>query len=515
MEEKSGTENGIFAFWDLIAQEAYLPASEYLKGRTFEEFMERENRKRVWLFGCNMAAETFIAEFRDTLQITGVLDNAKAKQGNSFCGVQIFDPEKITKELMPDQDVILIAMRLNADKIAEQLNELGFFNYYSLGVLLSGVDPYKSFIRKFIDISKKEPLKNIVLMESLNDFDGNAGALFEYLRRRGSDACFAWILKNETSPPAYMGESDLLLYPDRSVEDLKSFVQIRAAAKWEIWECDPIKKVRPDQINVFLQHYGMGYKQVARLYNSPDYVDYALTTTPFVHEMEKNSILYAPHTRFLYGELPRNDVFVHRNYNELAKITGKRYCKTVMWAPTLRESARFHRVDSDIAYPYGISMIYSQEQMMALNDFLEEEDMLLIIKIHPRQKLNYTDDGYSNILYLDGESVRRLHPYKLLTQMDAMLTDYSSIVFDYMLLDRPIAWVLEDRAHYKIEYLMDNPMEYMPGEKIYSMEDLFRFLTQIKEGEDPYRDERRKICARCNPPMEGKGCERLAEALGL
>ena len=99
--------------------------------------------------------------------------------------------------------------------------------------------------------------------------------------------------------------------------------------------------------------------------------------------------------------------------------------------------------------------------------------------------------------------------------MDAMITDYSSIVFDYMLLDRPCAWVLEDREHYKIRYLMDDPDKYMPGEKIYKMEELLNFLKDVSDGRDPYRKERREICARCNPPAEGRGCEHLAEVLGL
>ena len=186
-----------------------------------------------------------------------------------------------------------------------------------------------------------------------------------------------------------------------------------------------------------------------------------------------------------------------------------------MWAPTLRESRYFNRMDSDIKHPFGISLIYEETQMEQVNDFLKSLDMLLIIKIHPRQKINFDEVEYSNILYIDGVKSKEIHGYKLLTQMDAMMTDYSSIVFDYMLLDRPIAWVLEDRAHYKIEYLMDNPDEYMPGEKIFNLEDLYRFLGDVAEGKDIYKEDRNRICDRCNPPFEGKGSEHLREVLGL
>lgn len=217
----------------------------------------------------------------------------------------------------------------------------------------------------------------------------------------------------------------------------------------------------------------------------------------------------------IFGELPRNDVLFSKGWKELEKITLQNYDKAVMWAPTLRDSKLYNRVDSDLEYPFGISVIYTEDEMDRLNDFLEERNMLLLIKIHPRQKCNYTDRKYSNILYLNGETVKKVHAYKLLTQMDAMISDYSSIVFDYMLLDRPIAWALEDMGHYQIQFLMDNPLDFMPGEKIYRFQDLLEFLEHVSNGEDFFRKERSVVAEKYNAPMEGKGCEKIANVLGL
>ena len=55
----------------------------------------------------------------------------------------------------------------------------------------------------------------------------------------------------------------------------------------------------------------------------------------------------------------------------------------------------------------------------------------------------------------------------------------------------------------------------MPGGKIYRIDDLLKFLTNVSEGIDTYGDQRRKICGRCNYPFDGKGSERLLEVLGL
>ena len=351
-------------------------------------------------------------------------------------------------------------------------------------------------------------------MESTNDFDGNTGALYEFLRKKGVEHKFIWITKRKASENNLLDDRDEVIYPE-DIESIKKYMRYRIKAKWEIWDNYEIRKVRPDQINVFLQHYGMGYKMIRNWYHAPSYVDYVLTPNKFVRELEQDAIDFPQGCSFIYGELPRNDALYKKDWKELEKLTQRKFSKTVLWAPTLRESARFNRVDSDIEYPFGISLIYKEKDMHRLNDWLKGTGILLVIKPHPRQKLNYEDKDYENIIYLTADRVKNIHAYGLLTQMDALITDYSSIVFDYMLLDRPCAWVLEDREHYKIDYLMENPEEYMPGEKIYTIDDLYRFLTDVRVGRDPYREERQRVCAICNPPFEGRGCERLAEVLGL
>ena len=62
---------------------------------------------------------------------------------------------------------------------------------------------------------------------------------------------------------------------------------------------------------------------------------------------------------------------------------------------------------------------------------------------------------------------------------------------------------------------MDNPMEYMPGEKIYSLQDIFSFLENVKNNIDLYKEQRGIISARCNAPAKGMGCKALVEKLKL
>ena len=107
--------------------------------------------------------------------------------------------------------------------------------------------------------------------------------------------------------------------------------------------------------------------------------------------------------------------------------------------------------------------------------------------------------------------------YSLVREADALITDYSSVYFDYLLLDRPIAFVLEDLGSYRGNrgFVVERPLDYMPGEKIYQKEELFSFLLQVEEGEDGYRQARAQIRDQVNYYQDGKNCERLLQLIHL
>ncbi len=502
-----------YPYWELIAEKSYLLSNERLRHRGIHEFEESEAEKSIYVFGCNEAAKAFIGQNREDYCIRGALDNSLGIWKSDFQGVPVLSPQESIPELNPDRDVIIIALKKSADCVADQITSLGFVNFYSLAVMLSQTPPYFEWISE-MEKAEKEPLKDLILFESTNDFDGNSGALYEYLKTNNTSHKCAWVVRSVENKQLVFDEDDEAVCPGASYDDLKRYIELRACSKWQIWDNNPIRKVREGQINIFLQHFGMGFKQTSSFYQTPEYVDYILSPNEYVRDQQQSSLLYPQSASFIYGELPRNDV-LHKTWHELSKLTDKTFSRTVIWMPTLRLLDTNGRKDADIEYPYGISLVYSEEEMIYLNCILKRLDILLIIRPHPRQMLNYSTENYSNIIYVSGKMNKEVDGYKLLTQMDAMITDYSSVVFDYMLLDRPVAFVLEDLEHFNLEYKMDDPDYFMPGNKIYDMDDMESFLQSLKEGADPFGDKRRALCKIVNPPFEGQGAKKLAYALGL
>lgn len=76
-----------------------------------------------------------------------------------------------------------------------------------------------------------------------------------------------------------------------------------------------------------------------------------------------------------------------------------------------------------------------------------------------------------------------------------MISDYSSIYFDFLLLDRPIMFLAPDLKEYEnIRGFLLNPYDFWtPGPKVSTQFQLENYITQMLSGEDVYSNERKKI----------------------
>lgn len=105
--------------------------------------------------------------------------------------------------------------------------------------------------------------------------------------------------------------------------------------------------------------------------------------------------------------------------------------------------------------------------------------------------------------------------YDLMKLSDALITDYSSIAFDYMLLNRPIGYAIDDMEQYTIGFSVPNPLDYMTGMKMKTSAELREFIASVAAGRDDYRAEREKLRDRIHTYQDGKNSKRLLKLLDL
>lgn len=377
----------------------------------------------------------------------------------------------------------------------------------------------KFLIRFFALFFSGVKIKDIIVFESHNDYDCNSGAFYEYLIRNNVNTRFkmVWLTKN----------ANYKILPENVIEiklrslSIKKYYYL-SIAKYLLSEETYLESFRKGQISVYLTHGGCTFKNVKGLIVVPQNIDYILTSSEeYAPMMCDNYSIPYPNNRMLYLGFPSNDVFFSSEFeNESRKyINTKTFNKNVLWMPTFRKGGGQIRNDSNRNYRYGIPLIQSKADIVELNTFLQNNNILLTIKIHPMQILCNMDElrACSNIAVLDATDVKKygIDNYRLMCSADAMISDYSSAAYSYLLLDRPLAFVVDDIMDYKTGFTVDNIYEYMPGEKIVTTKDMIQFIENISNGIDNFSADRKKITDFLYKYKDGMSSQRLSEFLNI
>lgn len=120
-----------------------------------------------------------------------------------------------------------------------------------------------------------------------------------------------------------------------------------------------------------------------------------------------------------------------------------------------------------------------------LNAELKKRHQYLIVKLHPYEMRLFADlsSQYSQIVFLNNDYLfaHNYDLYELLGSTDFLLTDFSSIYFDYLHLNKPIVFVTNFLKQYqKTRGLLLGPYEQIaPGIKVRSQQELIANLDHL------------------------------------
>lgn len=375
------------------------------------------------------------------------------------------------------------------------------------------------FLEKIIlPFVKKKPLKDIIMIESHNDFDCNGGAFYNYLIRNGYNRNYkiVWLLRYRMTQKLPENVDYVPLYGP----SLKKAKYI-CTAKYFLFDCENVTKPRPNQIMVYCSHGGGGLKNVKGLITIKDCVDYALVQSmSYAPIQARQWSMDWPNERIVSIGYPSHDILFNPEEcgKELSKIIKRKFKKMILWMPTFRKGGGYKRNDSTKEQKFGIPLIDSIKQYEILNECLSKKNMLMVLKIHPKQDLsNLSITNMSNIIILTGKNVKKLgiDNYRLMLDADALISDYSGVAYEYLQLNRPIAYVLDDMHEYKRGFVVDDIFTLIAGKEIYNLSDMESFIEDVAEDKDLYKEKRGKIRDFIYQYHDGNSSERLAKLLGL
>ena len=246
-----------------------------------------------------------------------------------------------------------------------------------------------------------------------------------------------------------------------------------------------------NQLAINLMH-GMPIKANAD-YVAHDTCDYIVSSGEKLNGVLSRE-MDIPMKRFVTLGYPRTDVLGEKT-GSLEKLGIDGFKKVIVWMPTYRKHATWEsHVHEGAQYPSGVPLLTDSEKFKLLNEHLKKNDCLLVIKLHPVQDTsNLSETLESNILFLSDKTMKEKGTavYELLAESDALLTDYSSVYYDYLLTDKPVGLVIDDIEEYANNRgLAFEYKDYVKGDYIYTLEELMDFASCVAADRDPAEEER-------------------------
>ena len=263
----------------------------------------------------------------------------------------------------------------------------------------------------------------------------------------------------------------------------------------------PIKPARGQEV-VNLWH-GMPLKSIGNLEpgcENNDYYYYTRTiaTSPFFGDIMRRCFRCPKRAVMLVGQ-PRCDVLMRPDRPDPERL--------ILWLPTYRSSQRLGSRNAELDTETSLPACGSSEELKRLDELLSSLGWRLVIKPHPMQD-PIPCESLESIEILGQEADIN----ELMLRSAALITDYSSVYFDYLLLNRPIGFTAADIGRYGEErgFTVSDPAALMPGAKLGGFEALCRFVTDTAAGIDGHAYDRRRINELVNSHQDGHAAERIA-----
>lgn len=221
----------------------------------------------------------------------------------------------------------------------------------------------------------------------------------------------------------------------------------RKAIKINLWHGSPLKKIERDITNKRSIYYkavnGTILQKFLVYYKNPSiFQKYNLVTASSCYVKKIFlSAFRVKDNRVVITGYPRNDVLIGSDYTKHYYENEKTYCeikklkekgkKVIIYLPTFR--------DSNLKKNKTII-----ENICGYNDILEQNNILLLIKPHLNERISINLRNKKSIVFINSNE----DIYPLLSISDALITDYSSVFFDYLLLNKPIIFFPYDYEEY-------------------------------------------------------------------
>ncbi len=322
-----------------------------------------------------------------------------------------------------------------------------------------------------------------------NAYSDNARAVFECVLAEYHEITPVWITQSkdiferlslEQKPVAMMQSREGRKYCRKAkyyfitveTDDIDR-LRVNGAKQIWLWHGMPIKLIRHDRS----KQTPSGWKwRMLCLFpqNARSIPDALISIHPFWNNVFESAFKISDRQSIKITGLPRNDVFWRADSEQLIVDLRNTFsnANVVLYMPTFRDSTTMY--EHKAFNPFSSFGFDSS----AFLDFIERNNMIFLYKGH-YYDLQLPDLNINNnprFVVLDDSKYTDL--YLLMKDVDILITDYSSVYFDFLLLGKPVVLAPFDYDDY-IKNSRDiyfNYNECMSAVKAYNWNDVMDIL---------------------------------------
>ena len=381
--------------------------------------------------------------------------------------------------------------------------------------------------------SKYPTQENLILFESYwgKQFSDSPKALFEEMLRDQyfKDYSFIWVFKDPDSSSKlvksqinndrinfvqYQSEEFFAAcssakYIIRNVRFPDQIIRKKDQVHIQTWHGTPLKRLVHD---VVVDPTDPSRKRnLARLNQLFDRdtkkYSYFLSPSKYATDIFRSAFRiekFFPHKDIMVEEgYPRNDYLINcrNDAAEVSRIKSRLgICsrkKVVLYAPTWRDGHR----DESLGFTHNLHLDFDRLSQQYKNTHV------FVFRTHYHIASNFDFERYGDFIVNASDYHDINHLYLV---SDALITDYSSVFFDYANLERPILFYMYDLEEYRGQtrgfYL---EIEDLPGPIARTEEELMDALSRLEEYDEHYRKHYRAFNDRFNYLDDGKASQRV------
>ena len=339
-------------------------------------------------------------------------------------------------------------------------------------------------------------------------YDDNSKYLFEYVNKVASDIRAIWLTESQTVYE-YVKKMGYEVYKTYSLKGYFYTIFAGAAIISVCWKDINIQALRKSTV-IQLWH-GTPLKTTDVFGSGEKYDMVILAAEEFLH----NQLLGdTRQSRFFLTGYPRNDTLLSsQKIESVERLKAKyQYDKMVLYLPAYRDQVLPDGNTNPIEeFDLFESFGFDFDQLESL---MKQNHSLFVLKLHPvqdfRNRALVERIHKSNHLHLVDPEDPLQDVYEYLKYADVLVTDYSSVYFDFLLVNRPIIFAPFDFDSCVARRPLGFPYEEVtPGPKAKNWVEVCTLLQEILSGRDDWAELRQSVNRRFNVYRDGGSSERV------